>query len=251
MFLRKIYISLLIASFIIVVLSAVADAGRGGETDLTVAQDSKRSVEDRSRAVMALGRSGDPKASGPLLQILKNPAEQRRVRGSAVMALARIGEPRPEILSTYENVYRSPKTGQNLRYTTLLAFGTMKAAESLPLLTEALSSGDDRIRFKAAQALGMIGGDESVSLLLSRLEAEGDRMVRAEVVRALAQNESASVEGALVRVLRSDTEPLVRYNAALCLTKFRSLSPEGREALKAAGGDSSPMVRKAVGEVVR
>ena len=251
MILRKIFIPLLITSFILVVLSAAADAGRDRDTDLAVAQDRTRSVEDRSQAIMALGRSGDQKASGPLLQILKNPSEQRRVRTSAVMALARIGQPRPEILSAYESVYRSPKTGENVRYTILLALGTMKAAESLPLLTEALSNGDDRIRFKAAQALGMIGGDEAVNLLLSRLELEQDRMVRAEIVRALARNESASVESVLVRVLRSDPEPLVRYNAALCLTKFTSLSPEGREALRAAGSDSSPMVRKAVGEVVR
>jgi HEAT repeat protein len=161
------------------------------------------------------------------------------------MALAQLGEPRPEILSAYEAVYRSRRTGENLRYTILLALGSMKASESLPLLSEALSSGDDRIRFKAAQAMGMIGGDEAVNLLISRLELERDRMVRAEIVRALARNESASVESALVRVLKTDPEPLVRYNAALSLVQFKSLSAEGRAALMAAGSDSSPMVRKA------
>jgi len=251
MILRKIVISSLVALFILVVLSVSADAGRNSGTDLAAAQDRTLSVEDRSQAIMALGRSGDQKASGPLLQILKNPAEPRRVRTSAVMSLARLGQPRPEILSAYESVYRSPKTGKNLRHTILLALGSMQAAESLPLLTEALSSGDDTIRFKAAQALGMIGGDEAVNLLVSRLELERDRMVRAEIVRALARNESASVEGVLVRVLRSDPEPLVRYNAALCLTKFKSLSAEGREALRAAGSDSSPMVQKAVREAGR
>ncbi len=251
MILRKIFISLVGVLVLFALLSPVADAGRGGEADLAVAQDRTRSVEDRSRSVMAVGRAGDQNASGPLLQILQNPVEQRRVRVSAVMALARIGEPRAEILSAYETTYKSPKSGQNLRYATLLAFGTMKAVESLPLLTEALSGGDDRIRFKAAQALGMIGGAEAVNFLLSRLEAERDRMVRAEIVRALGRNESSSVEGALVRVLRSDTEPLVRYNAALCLTKFTSVSPEGQQALRAAAGDSSPMVRKAAGEVGR
>ena len=243
---RKIFISLLTALFILVVLLAAAEAGL--DTDLAAAQDRTRSVEDRSQAIMVLGRSGDQKASGALLQILKNPAEPRRVRASAVMALARLGQPRPEILSAYDSVYRSPKTGKNLRYTILIALGSMQAAESLPLLTEALSSGDDRIRFKAAQALGMIGGDEAVNLLVSRLELERDRMVRAEIVRALGRNESASVEGVLVRVLKSDPEPLVRYNAAHCLTKFKSLSAEGREALKAAGSDSSPLVRKTVRE---
>jgi len=247
MMLRKIVVPLLIVLFLFPTLSAATDAARDTSTNLAVAQDRTRSVEDRSQAIMTLGRSGDTKTSEPLLLILKNPAEPRRVRASAVMALGRIGQPRPEILSAYEAVYRNRKTGENLRYTILLALGSMKAAESLPLLSETLSSGDDRIRFKAAQALGMIGGDDAVNFLAARLETERDRMVRAEIVRALAQNESASVEGILVRVLKTDPAPLVRYNASLGLSKFKTLSAEGQEALRAAGGDASPMVRKAVG----
>jgi HEAT repeat protein len=246
MILRKIFISLYSALFLLILLPVAADAGRETARDLDAAQDRTRSVEERSQAIMTLGRSGDQQNSGPLLQILKNPAEPRRVRASAVMALARIGQPRAEILSAYEAVYKSPRTGKNLRYTILLALGNMKAAESLPLLSEALSSGDDRIRFKAAQALGMVGDDDTVNLLAARIEAEQDRMVRAEIVRALGRSESAFVERILVRTLKNDPAPLVRYNAALSLVKFKSLSAEGREALRVAGEDPSPMVRKAV-----
>jgi len=246
MILRKIFIALFSALLILPLLSTASDAGRDVAPDLAAAQDRSRSIEERSRTILVLGRSGDQKASGPLLQILRDPAEPRRVRASAVMALARIGQPRSDILSTYEAVYRSPMTGKNLRYTILLALGDMKAAESLPLLSEALSGRDDRIRFKAAQALGTVGGDDAVNLLASRLGVERDRMVRAEIVRAIARNESASVEGILVRALKTDPEPLVRYNAALSLVKFKSLSAEGQEALRAAAEDPSPMVRKAV-----
>jgi HEAT repeat protein len=179
--------------------------------------------------------------------MLRDRSENRKVRAGAVMALAELGRPRPKIIEAYEEVYRDRKTGENLRYTILLSLGTLKATESQTLIAEALSGGDDRIRFKAAQALGMIGGDDAVNLLAARLEAERDRMVRAEIIRALARNENASVEGVLVRVLKTDPAPVVRYNAALGLGRFKSLSAEGQEALRAAGGDPSPMVRKAAG----
>jgi len=251
MIFRKIFTPLFSALIILFFLSAAADAGRDTARNLAAAQDQTRSVEDRLSAIHAMGQSGDEGYSEPLLRMLKDKGENRRVRTGAVMSLAKLGKPRPKIIETYEEVYRDRKTGENLRYAILLSLGTLKATESQTLLSEALSGGDDRIRFKAAQALGMIGGDDAVNLLASRLEAERDRMVRAEIVRALGRSESASVEGVLVRVLKTDPESLVRYNAALSLMKFKSLSTEGREALRAAGSDPSPMVRKAAGGAVR
>jgi len=247
MMLRKIAIPLFIALFILLTLPVAAEAGRDTVRDLAAAQDRSRSVEERLSAIRAMGQSGDEGYSEPLLRMLKDKGENRRIRTGAVMSLAKLGKPRPKIIEAYEEVYRDRKTGENLRYAILLSLGTLKATESQTLLSEALSGGDDRIRFKAAQALGMTGGDDAVNLLVSRLEAERDRMVRAEIVRALGQNESASVESVLARALRADPEPLVRYNAALSLVKFKSLGTEGREALRAAGSDPSPMVRKAAG----
>ena len=245
--LRKIVIPLFSVLFILLTLSAAADAGRDTALDLAAAQDRTRSVEDRLSAIRTMGQTGDENHSDPLLRMLRDRSENRRVRAGAVMALAELGRPRPKIIEACEEVYQDRKTGENLRYTILLSLGTLKATESQTLLSEALSGGDDRIRFKAAQALGMVGGDDSVKLLSGRLEVEQDRMVRAEIVRALARNESASVEGILVRTLKDDPAPVVRYNAALGLSKFKSLSAEGQAALRAAGSDASPMVRKAAG----
>ena len=251
MILRKIIIPLFSALFILSFFSAVADTARDTSTDLAKAQDRTRSVEDRLGAIRTMGQSGDERHSDPLLRMLRDKGEDRRVRAGAVITLAESGRPREEIIEAYEEVYRDRKTGENLRYTILLSLGTLKATESQALLAEALSGDDDRIRFKAAQALGMIGGDDAVNLLVSRLEPERDRMVRAQIVRALGRSESASVEGVLVRVLKTDPEPLVRYNAALSLVQFKSLGAEGREALGVAREDPSPMVRKGAQEAGR
>lgn len=251
MILRKIIIPLFSALLILSFISAVADTGRDTATDLAKAQDRTRSVEDRLGAIRTMSQSGDERHSDPLLRMLRDKGEDRRVRAGAVMALAESDRPRAKIIEACEEVYRDRKTDENLRYTILLSLGTLKATESQALIAEALSGGDDRIRFKAAQALGMIGGDDAVNLLVSRLEPERDRMVRAQIVRALGRNESASVEGVLVRVLQTDPEPLVRYNAALSLVQFKSLGAEGREALRAAGEDPSPMVRRGAQEAGR
>ncbi|MEN6463935.1 MAG: HEAT repeat domain-containing protein [Syntrophaceae bacterium] len=251
MILRKIVICLFSAFLILSFFSAFANFGRDTATDLASAQDQTRSVEDRLSAIRTMGQSGDEKHSDPLLSTLRDKGEDRRVRAGAVLALAESGKPRAKIIEAYEEVYRDRRTGENLRYTILLSLGTLKATESQALVSEALSGDDDRLRFKAAQALGMIGGDDAVNLLVSRLEPEQDRMVRAQIVRALGRSESASVEGVLVWALKTDPEPLVRYNAALSLVQLKSLGAAGREALRVAGEDPSPMVRKIAQEVGR
>ena len=189
MILRKIIIPLFSALLILSFFSAVADTGRDTDTDLAKAQDRTRSVEDRLGAIRTMGQSGDERHSDPLLRMLRDKGEDRRVRAGAVITLAESGRPREKIIEACEEVYRDRKTGENLRYTILLSLGTLKATESQALVAEALSGDDDRIRFKAAQALGMIGGDDAVNLLVSRLEPERDRMVRAQIVRALGRNE--------------------------------------------------------------
>jgi HEAT repeat protein len=219
--------------------------------NISIAQDMSMSVKDRILAIRALGSSGDARASGPLLDILGNLSETRAIRSSAVRALANLGTPRAEILQALEKVYRDPLTSDNLSYTVLLYLGYMQATESLPLLSEALSHSNSMIRFKAAQALGMLSSDDAIGVLLSHMETEGDPMVRAEMVQAIGQTQNPATEAALIQALRSDQESLVRFNAAIMLGKFKTLSPEARSALEAARDDASPSVRAKVKGIVQ
>jgi HEAT repeat protein len=246
MMLRKIFTPLFSALIILFFLSAAADAGRDIASDLAAAQDRTRSVEDRLRAIRTMGQSGDEGYSEPLLRMLKDKGENRRVRTGAVMALAELGRPRPKIIEAYEEVYRDRKTGENLRYSILLALGRMKSTESYQLLADALSNRDSMIRFKAAQALGDFQSEEALNLLAYCLEKEPDRLVRAQIVRSLGRSENAFVEGVLSYSLKTDQAAVVRYNAAVALGNFKALGGEGREALQAAREDSSPMVREAI-----
>lgn len=228
---------------------AIAEADLSN--NISIAQDMSVSVDERILAIRALGTSGDAHASGPLLGILGNLAETSAIRSSTVRALANLGTPRAEILQALEKVYRDPLTGDNLSYTVLLYLGYMQATESLPLLQEALSHSNSMIRFKAAQALGMLQSDDAIDALVSHMENEGDPMVRAEMVQALGQTQNPVTEAVLIQALRSDQEPLVRLNAAIMLGKFEPLSPEARSALEAARDDESPSVRAKVKGIVQ
>lgn len=251
MTLQRLIIPLLCLLLALSFISAVADVGRDGATDLAVAQDRNRTLEDRLGAIRTVGRSGDERHANPMLRMLRDTGEDRRVRAGAVVALTEMNRARPDILEAYEEVYRDRKTDENLRYAILLSLGTLKAEESQALIAEALSDGDDRLRFKAAQALGMIGGAEAVHLLVARLDAEPDRMVRAEIVRAVGRSGSAYAEGVLARVLGTDPHPLVRYNAALSLAALPALGAEGLQALRAALDDPSSLVRRIAQEAAR
>ncbi len=219
--------------------------------NLLIALNSSNNLRDRVVAMRYLGGSGDERAVKPLLSVFVNDREQEGIRCNAARELADLGKDRSEIISTFEKVYKEQGTENNLKYTILFSLGQMRAKGSLSFLSDALSDPRAMIRFKASQAMGQLRTVESVEILISHLKNEQDRMVRAEIVRALDGVENPNVEKALIHSLVSDPAPLVRWNAALTLKKFKTLSPDARIALGAALNDSSEMVRKTVKGMVR
>ncbi len=214
--------------------------------NLSIAENSQNSLRDRIVAMQYLGISGEKEALKPMLRILMNEKEKEGIRCGAVRGLAELGEGRPQVISGFEQVYGERGAGENLRYTILFSLGRMQAGESLPFLTDALSDPNAMIRFKASQAMGRIGTETSATLLIRHLKEEQDRMVRAEMVRALGNAKGTEVRKQLVQRLLSDPSSLVRWNAALTLGKLEPLSQDTRSAMAPALNDISPMVRKTV-----
>ena len=231
-----------------VILMGSASAAMAAEfsKNRAIALDASKSLRERIIAIRHLGAADQERAAEPLLVLLTNPSEQEGIRSCAARELADLGGARSQIIPALEVVYKEPGAGNNLMFTILVCLGHMRASEALPLLTQALSDPRAMIRFKASQAIGQLKTDESVRLLVLHMEKEEDRMVRAEMVRALGNSENPLSEKALVQSLVSDPEPLVRWNAALTLKTFTSLSPEARSALIAAQQDPSLMVRETV-----
>jgi HEAT repeat protein len=231
---------------LIILLMASIPASRIFSDDKDIATDRAQGSEERIKAILRLGESESENAPVVLLNILRDGSESDRFRSSAVLSLANLGEPRQEILQAFEDVYNEPDAGKNFHYTILMSLGKMKAIESLPLLSRALSSPSSMIRLKAYQALGALENEGALKIIARYLKSEEDRMVRAEAIRAAGKSRSATAEAILVESLRLDPAPLVRYNAALMLGQFKQMGRETQEAIKAAENDESPVVRDAV-----
>ena len=214
--------------------------------NISIAEDSEKELRERIVAIHYLGVSGEKRALKPMLGILMDEKEKEGIRCVAVRGLVDLGQERFQIISSFEEAYRARNTEENLRYTILLSLGRMRAEESLPLFSDALSDPSGMIRFKASQAIGLIGTDKSASLLIYHLNEEQDRMVRAEMVRAMGGVTGPESRKALIHSLLSDPSPLVRWNAALTLKKFEPLSLDARSSMASALNDDSPMVRKTV-----
>jgi HEAT repeat protein len=236
---------------ILMVLSFGVAAGAAVSEDIATALDCRHAVVDRVRAIQTLARSDDERALETLATILSDGSEDGRIRATAARGLAFKREPRAEIITLLEDIYQEPSADDNLLYTVLFSLGRMQATEAFALLAGAVSNGRSMIRFKAAQALGMLGSDDAISLLITRLDGETDKMVRAEIVQALGETRNSKAEAALVRALRNDSEPLVRMNAALMLGGYESLSAAAVSALDRAEYDESPAIRRIVKGIER
>lgn len=118
-----------------------------------------------------------------------------------------------------------------------------------------LDSDSVAVRRSAAFALGKFGvdGDRAVPQLTARLSDDDDG-VRARAASAIGDivaalsgtggHHWASVEGPLTRLLREDNNPSVRRAAAYAIGSFKQTAFPARDALLAALGDQSPVVRQ-------
>lgn len=107
-----------------------------------------------------------------------------------------------------------------------------------------LYSPDSNLRSRALLQLTHVKGSQARRVLMEAVE-DGDFRIRAAAAQSLATYRSE--EGAMTRLLqllKSDSNPLVRYRVAGALKG--SASPEARELLATvASGDSSKFVRNA------
>lgn len=176
------------------------------------------SFEVRTAAAVALGKTGDPLGSGPLVKAAREDAHQD-VRDSALLALGLLGRPR-----------------------------------EIPLLDAILHDGKERTRHRsfAAFSLGLIGGEDATASLLRFLDGPGGRGVSREqpplvasVVVALGLTRDPAALPAL-RAVFEDTrgDGNVRAFATLALGRLRDR--QSLDALtKSLGNDREARQRRA------
>jgi len=223
--------------------------------------------EVRAKAATALGRMGDRRAIGYLVdRLLSDPAPFVRARMSA--ALGQLGG--PEVIERLVRALGDPAWWVRMR--TVQALEHVGAVAEGPLLI-ALDDADPEIRMRAAVALERLGvPDNLVRMIesgervpdamqtlvkfaaagprefLSELAEHDSRQVRSALVTAAEQTGRRDLADDLVRMATSDSEPALRGQA---LTALRSLGV--RDALPAALSalaDEDHQVRAAAVEFV-
>jgi HEAT repeat protein len=138
----------------------------------------------REEAAQVLGEMTEPSAVTELIRLLKDD-RHRSVRNAAANALGQIGaySAVPELIKALEDDWLDIEDVANA----LMKIGGRGVTkEIIPNLIKRLSSEDDFTQWKAVEALGHLGADESVPVLLSCLK-EKDKCLRERVAEALGR----------------------------------------------------------------
>jgi len=195
-----------------------------------------RGVSWRMRAVVALGKIGDPRAVEPLIVTLQDlQDEELWVRQYTARALGKIGDPRavePLIVALGDE-------DSNVGIDAANALGEIGVSAVAHLIV-ALGNGDRRVRSGAANALGEIGDPRAVEPLIAAMEDE-DLWVRQRAVVSLG---SISDEKAVkpLTIALQDEDSNLRGWAAESLGKIGD--PRAVEPLIAAMEDGDSWVRQ-------
>jgi HEAT repeat protein len=162
-----------------------------------------------ARILGSLARWGPPGAGGEGGRAVPTPAD---------------GAPAPEPPPAPEGPAAGPAPPAPVRAGPILLEGEGPVADPAPVV---IALGEVGIRHKeavcrraSAAALGRIGGEEALALLLPLVSADTDELVRFHALRAYRKWRTAKVEAAFQlfhNVLTYDKSPLVREEAAVAL----------------------------------
>ncbi|TET36123.1 MAG: HEAT repeat domain-containing protein [Planctomycetota bacterium] len=233
-----------------------------------IAHEGVEAEQFRLYAAWDLAIHGDKHARKPLLQALKNPEFSMDIRRKCAHALCEIGErgiavPIGDILigmsgkisfgseslmRTFAATAENSSSKQIIElynmyedkypYHSLLVESAMRVAnrDMLPIIMENLPGFRlTKSRIAAIKALGKIGAEESLDLLINHLEY-GEEKVRITSAEALANFGGSTVEAALEKASKEDYSEQVKNAAINSLSILRAHGAKtAEELLKEAG----------------
>ncbi|MFP4322395.1 MAG: HEAT repeat domain-containing protein [Anaerolineales bacterium] len=209
---------------------ALSEIGDQSATPALVAALDDPEFIVRRYVVDALGGLGDPRAVEPLARILFD--EDTNTRLNAIDALARIGVPAREPLIGALQHPDAP-----VRQHAALAVGNLGLQTAIPmLLTAAQADSEALVRGFATHSLGRLRNiADEPDMLRAILTATHDpaAVVRRYAADALALRPDPAALARLIELLQDDVDENVRHHAAKALGKFPQV--RAQEALQAAG----------------
>jgi HEAT repeat protein len=255
---------------------AVAAAALGRMPSPKLAPFLSKLIDDPHRtvrweAVRALGECREPSVVAALTPLLRCGDED--LEFAALEAVGRLGDASvvPQLATMLEPLVEDPEA--SVRVMRIVdSFKRLKDGRAVLPLVELLGHRNDRIRARAAEALGQIGDPSAVPLLADALCSDHSEQVQVAAAKALGDLKDPSALPALQRGLDEtdhvrcraviaigeiadptvvptiakmlhDTSPQVRYHAASVLGKIGDHST--RKLLEPLANDPEDMVQRA------
>jgi HEAT repeat protein len=170
------------------------------------------SAEIRAAACFRLEVKRDPRAIDPLVEVLRNPREDAAVRSAALSALEAIGG--PLVVQRLVELMGEAKANDWLTVFSLAGLGE----EAFDSLLAVLNNPKAKGRAHAAAALGLIGDQRAVPVLLKALR-DNDPVLRSRAAVALGRVGDPNAFDSLVEALR-DSKPHVHRDALWALSEL-------------------------------
>ncbi|MBP1929359.1 HEAT repeat protein [Methanolinea mesophila] len=172
----------------------------------------------RRYSILLLSREKDPDLLPLFVAGMKD--EDKGVREQAARALAEMGEPATAALL---DLIRDKEW--RVRYRSAEALGLMGYSPGDAALIEALHDPKDHVRYMAAKSLGLIGDPLALEPLIGRLEDENEFVRRIAAV-SLAKIGLPRARSAVAMAMEKEKNPEVREAMALALAGFTLSGPE-------------------------
>ena len=189
-------------------------------------------------AARGLGRIKDPAAADALLPLIDLTSRPREVVAAAIRALAEIGA--TQAADRLGSIVADDRVEANVRLEAVIALGTLKAADQLPLIQDQITAEWPAMRAAALRAAAKIDA-ESFTLILSGLETDRHWTVRAALVDVLA---TLPPDVGLERVTAALKDEDKRVIPAVLRALVRLRAPGATQVLLAHLKDADYVVRE-------
>lgn len=211
---------------------ALGEIGTPQALDALVAALSNENSEIRDGAISSLGQIGNEKAVDALILALND--KDSNIGSSVVDTLRTVGT--PKAVTALITALSNPRVSRFAVY----ALGEMGSDQAVDMLMSMLKDKDSRIRERAVSALGRIGNAQTVDMLRTML-TDDDSFVRRSTIYSLGEIGSDQAVIALLK-RQENNDVFDRRLTASALGKTGS--PQAVNALVTMLNDNDSIVRE-------
>lgn len=177
---------------------------------------------NKSIAAAVLGFSEDIRAISYLIEALQYP--HPTVRSNAAMSLGHIGSNQTPMDVLFKTLHEDPdaRVRGMVCYAITQIVTEENDEQALPHLLSAIQDSSPQVRNHVAIALGIIGGDEVATAILTTILHDDNYMVRYNAIRTLGQLEDIDEDEVIPALIKKLRDPilLVRQAAYSVLKKI-------------------------------